>query len=104
MLDFMENYGGDTNRGQRQIFGLALEELELHNILFSLVLEGDIDLLKVAGVRALSEVLATHKEHRGQLTMTQCTIVNVDRKEKELSSIWRSGRKVFPCRQFEAML
>ena len=48
--DYMENYGGDTNRGQRQIFALVLEELGLHDILFSLVLERDIDLLNVAGV------------------------------------------------------
>ncbi|KAF8555391.1 hypothetical protein OG21DRAFT_913670 [Imleria badia] len=89
--DGTENH---ADQDPNQIYAPALEELELYELVFQTMVEGDIDPLKVAGVRSLCDALATRKEPRGRLTMTGCTVRNPDgqKKQFDMEGGWEGGR------------
>lgn len=93
--DYTESY---SDRGRNQEFIPELEELELYDIVFRTTQKGDIDPLKVTGVRSLCDALATRKESRGRLAMTQCIVRNANGEEKEfdMEGRWEGVISVFP--------
>jgi len=76
---------GYTDCGLDRVFAPALEELELYDILFSTSPPDD--------QQSLYGALSTRREFRGQLTMTQCTVVAKDGRHTVLEMVgrWEGG-------------